>query len=855
MELNRILAVTPRAAEYFSVKELQAQTGQAESSFSSVVLKELVDNGIDAAEAANKLPVIEIRVDHQGDNHVITVHDNGPGLLSKTLESILDFNVRASTNSAYRAPTRGLQGNAIKTILGIPFAMGTDEPVVLESNGRRHSIRTWIDPSGHVRIDHQIESSDVTTGTRFTVTLPAAGQTFNPNYWAAAFSTLNPHVTVKNDVFENGTYRAKRSANFLGTADFSNGWRKYVPGDLTAPAWYAPEDMQKLVYAHINADRDLTLREFVRQFRGLTSTGKQKSIAEQFPDISSLSGFEKTPDEVTRLLTVMQFVATPPKPSVLGCVGADHFRASFERHGLKEDRFWYKKVDGLVDGIPFVVEAALAVAYDGKLYHGINFSPCFSDPIADTRIPGKKVSATGLRSYLYNAHCDPFPNVNQSDELIIVFHIVCPSLQFLDRGKTRLANLPAPMVEAISKVLWSVCKTLYAEEERRRKDAAKQERQDDARRNASRSDEVTLKDAVFGVLAQGVKRATGGGAYPTNARNLYYAVRALIQNYTRKELEYTYFSQVLLVEYQRHYGPIVGLYYDPRGVLYEPHTGKAIPIGTREIESYQFPAWTYDKILYIEKKGPWPVIQAAKIAERYDLAVIAAEGYATEAARTLFQRADSSENFRLFVLHDADVDGYNIARTLREETARMRGYNVDVIDLGLHLEDAVTMGLQHENVTRKKAIPGGLELTKFERDYFEGFQVGRKSWIGKRIELNALMAPQLVEYIERKLKEHGADEKVIPPDNIVLDEMSETYQADLASGIEGEIMTRLDVESLVEEAMQQIPEPAFDPAEVSKALDGLPPISWRDAVRRIVDEHVTRSLSGVNHSIVKGAGQ
>jgi hypothetical protein len=44
--------------------------------------------------------------------------------------------------------------------------------------------------------------------------------------------------------------------------------------------------------------------------------------------------------------------------------------------------------------------------------------------------------------------------------------------------------------------------------------------------------------------------------------------------------------------------------------------------------------------------------------------------------RTILQRADRDRAYRLFVLHDADPAGYNIARTLRDETHRMPGYHV-----------------------------------------------------------------------------------------------------------------------------------------------------------------------------------
>src|SRR5262249_7153993 len=156
-----------------------------------------------------------------------------------------------------------------------------------------------------------------------------------------------------------------------------------------------------------------------------------------------------------------------------------------------------------------------------------------------------------------------------------------------------------------------------------------------------------------------------------------------IQPLTKRELTSSYFEQTLLPAYQREHGPIPGLYYESRGTLYEPHSKTEVPLGTREVEQYRFPAYVYDKILFVEKQGLWPVLKASSLAERYDMAIVAGEGYATEACRVLFRNAEQGKDYQLFVLHDADPYGYNIARTLREETRRMPGYQVGVTDLGL----------------------------------------------------------------------------------------------------------------------------------------------------------------------------
>lgn len=148
------------------------------------------------------------------------------------------------------------------------------------------------------------------------------------------------------------------------------------------------------------------------------------------------------------------------------------------------------------------------------------------------------------------------------------------------------------------------------------------------------------------------------------------------------------------------------------------------------------------------------------------MALISAEGYASEAARVLFSQVDEKQSYQLFVLHDADPHGYNIARTLAEETKRMPGYSVEVIDLGFRLEEALDIGLLTETFTRKNALPSGSKLSVKEFAYFTG-RPSSKSWICERVELNALRPSQRLEYVEAKLKEHGATAKVIPPAGVI----------------------------------------------------------------------------------------
>jgi DNA topoisomerase VI subunit B len=117
--LSRETFKTSRLLDFCSERELTKQIGHPSSQWPLVILKELVDNAIYACEEAGAAPTVRIEV----DNGSITVTDNGPGLAADTVKDIINFSVRVSSREAYVSPTRGAQGNALKTIVAMPFAL------------------------------------------------------------------------------------------------------------------------------------------------------------------------------------------------------------------------------------------------------------------------------------------------------------------------------------------------------------------------------------------------------------------------------------------------------------------------------------------------------------------------------------------------------------------------------------------------------------------------------------------------------------------------------------------------------------------------------------------------------------
>jgi DNA topoisomerase VI subunit B len=198
--------------EFCTRRELVNQTGHDVLEWALVVLKELVDNAVDACEEAEIAPVISITV----KRGLIVVEDNGPGIPAKTIEGILDYSIRVSSREAYASPTRGAQGNALKTILPMAYVLddhhGEDASgkTLIEAHGIAHHIEFSVDPiRQEPKIGHTMEPSPVTRGTRVTVNLPACRYKYEAETdiieyhkeeflgLADSYAWLNPHLSLR----------------------------------------------------------------------------------------------------------------------------------------------------------------------------------------------------------------------------------------------------------------------------------------------------------------------------------------------------------------------------------------------------------------------------------------------------------------------------------------------------------------------------------------------------------------------------------------------------------------------------------------------------------------------------------
>jgi DNA topoisomerase VI subunit B len=141
---QREVFATSRALEFFTEKELTMQIGHNRPRWPVALLKELIDNALDACESAEGGPAPEIEVVLDPDS--VSVQDNGPGLPEHVLRRSLDYEVRVSDKAFYVSPTRGQLGNALKCVYAAPFVVtGDSGRVDVEANGCRRTVEVTLD--------------------------------------------------------------------------------------------------------------------------------------------------------------------------------------------------------------------------------------------------------------------------------------------------------------------------------------------------------------------------------------------------------------------------------------------------------------------------------------------------------------------------------------------------------------------------------------------------------------------------------------------------------------------------------------------------------------------------------------
>ena len=435
--LTRVPFKTSRLAEFVGRRELTAQTGHRPEEWPLVILKELCDNALDACEEANIAPEISIEVSTEMGE--ITVSDNGPGLAANTVRDILDYSYRVSSREAYVSPTRGAQGNALKTLLAMPFALdGKIGISVIETKGRRHEISFHVDQLRQEPVidHHPIRTASRKKGTSVCISWSHSACSIltdaEPRFLQIAdgFGWLNPHLRIR--VAWNGAVRVDREPS-------APAWKKWRACDPTSAHWYDLSRFERYTAAHVSRDqdhrRDRTVREFIGELRGFSGSAKQKRVLDDTglarAPLSSLfgPGGEARTADIEHLRRALQTHSKPVKPNDLGLIGKDHLLARFSEAKVESETFKYQKALGETEGLPWVVETAFGWCPGNgnrrRIIVGANWSVGLGNPFRSFGPHGE-----GLETLLADQRA------GHNEPIIFVLHFTCPRVGYTDRGKS-----------------------------------------------------------------------------------------------------------------------------------------------------------------------------------------------------------------------------------------------------------------------------------------------------------------------------------------------------------------------------------------------------------------------------------
>jgi hypothetical protein len=562
---------------------------------------------------------------------------------------------------------------------------------------------------------------------------------------------LGPSLTLTQEDLD----WAKRAMLFVGGTPY--------PGK-TSPHWYDSDAFLEL----LKASGTRTVRDLIAEFDGCT--GKAGRIASEF---KGRLACELDRDEADRLLSVARSLAKPVKPERLGAVGAGLDDSSSSYASSNGTLPWTPALGSYAAELPFVVEAWAKVTHDeSSIAAFVNRTPITAEISLDDYRQERLIVINGcnLDHILVND--------TTKKSFDVTMNIITPYMPITSDGKAPdFLPLIGPIIEVVRKACRKAARIAGT---------CGPEKSDD-----------TIKSIIISHLEEAIAKA-GGGRYRFNQRQLFYAARPFVLDLLGIEPKWGTFTGII-TEYEAENGDIPKMYRDPRGMLYHPHIGDEIPLGTLSVEQYERPLWTFNKILYCEKEGFLSILREDGWPERHDCALMTSKGFASRAARDLFDLlGETEEDLYFYCIHDADAYGTMIMQSLQGETLARGARKVHIINLGLEPAEGLAMGLQVEKVEPTVKKDGTVAVKPVAVDVESKWA----EWLQtNRIELNAMTTPQFIAWLDRKFADQVG--KVVPPAEVLIDRLEEETRAKVNRRLTARILRRARLEDRVTRAMER----------------------------------------------------
>ena len=703
------------------------------------------------------------------DDDTFVIADNGPGIDPAKVAMMFSVTRPMMSTKLIRRPTRGMVGNGNRVVAGAAFASGGS--LIVESRGARQELS--FDRNTGDTVVTARTASEVSEGTRITIS-------FGPALPRDALAAVWGDIAIR------------------------------LAGDAAKPMLTHPDWFSDLAFAELSDAARGTAQDLASLFgidlrHALAKARKQGELEDGERDID--------PDGPASELGLPLLKALAPTAPKMVPIAEDAFGGAY-----RVERLSAHVAGATVPAIVQVWAQQRARQTGGtSMRMVVNRTPA----VADLSI------YLGGASYVQGCGIGWTPiGTVAKGSYDVTIAITTPSIALISDGKTPDLS---PFQEAIASTLGSALRGAHRPKKRG----------------------LSIKDAAYEIMEEAYLKASAGGTLPANARQIMYAARPFIQAQTgRAKFDDAYFTQTLLPAFMEEYADSTSnwdVVYDARGHLVEPHTRHSLPLGTLHVRDYLQraprhetgalistnpslyptlgPGDRYGAVLFIEKEGFEPLLRAARIAERFDVAIMSTKGMSVIAARALVDRI-SADGIKFLVAHDLDMAGIRIFGTLGTDSSRYQfSRRPDVRRLGLTLEQAVNMDLQ---VERQDIQGDHAKILQGLREH--GASEAELQFIGagQRIELNAMPSDQFVAWIENGLRAHGV-EKVVPPSDIL------AQQARQIIGLRHLKADAARLEQAAREYAENVAVPDDLAERVRHAFADDPAMPWEDALLRALD--------------------
>lgn len=755
---------TSRFVEYFYQDHLMTLTGLNQDRWDEVIVKELMDNALDAGEGSEE-PRLEI--DLLADR--FAVFDSGPGIGEEALRKIGDFTAYASTKRLYHRPTRGFLGNALKTVLGIAFLRdyrvrflcnGVSRQLAFDHQAIKAGQPEWEmveQPTDDLRSGVIIDGLNA-SGTRYR-RLVEDYRLVNPDFELILrtdrrTAELDNPEDVEDREEEGETAPSTEETVLPRISSPRKGLSK------TFIDWYTHEQFDQLLNAVLRLENDRTITEFKNAFANLGRVsvpvqGRLSQLTDNDQAITQLyhhlrdKGASSTENHVKKYM-----------------IGRSALKAVY---GANVDK--YSSVTGTWSNegieVPYVLEAALVYLSDGqrsRYMPVVNRAIPYESDVFDIggATPAHFCGAERFTSGSIQALLSETQFFRSRNALLIVSY-ACPYVPVATKSKTRIlaSHVTDELIGLIEKVAG---KFLKKNEKAMGASLSKT-------RSTRRATGPSHKSLMYEYFDEAVQQVTRERKDQATARQLFYRLRAIVNHaHWRVNLsnhQYREFTQNVITDKVENDPDLSDLItFDERGRFTDTVTNQDVGLGTNAVKAHiekeagsmlnlssgeiSVPQHLrFAAVLLVEKHAVLHVLEPLIRERRLPYALMTTRGFASRAAKQLMQHF-ASDGIPIYVLTDLDIEGQRIV-SLLQEGSHTFPEPLDVRHLGLTLELAEDWSKVElaETVTRKKSYGHVLDnLTSLERDFFV---VDPEDHEYRRLELDAFSPSELMQIIEENL--------------------------------------------------------------------------------------------------------